>query len=87
MTMNMPIPPPERKRKRGNPEWGKPLKPVNALLTEFEAEATRLGLTKEEYVASSALKRWCDHNRNRLYVPEWLLARWDMEVETNWGAA
>ena len=22
------------------------------------------------------LKRWCEHNRNRVYVPEWLLEAW-----------
>jgi hypothetical protein len=41
----------------------------------------RLGLTKAEYVSSAALKRWCEHNRNRFYVPEWLLGAWRMEVE------
>lgn len=74
------------KRRRGNPEWGKPLKPANVLLTAFEAEVTRLGLTKEQYFASAELKRWCDRNRNRVYVPEWLLTEWDMAVETNFGA-
>jgi len=74
------------KRRRGNPEWGK-LKPVQVVITEFEVEAARLGLTKEDYVTSTLLKRWCDHNRNRVYVPEWLLAKWDMDVETNFGAA
>ena len=33
------------------------------------------------YVSSVELKRWCDHNRNRFYVPEWLLDEWDMKVE------
>ena len=81
MAMSMPVTAPDRKRKRGNPEWGKPLKPVNVLLTEFEAEVARLGLRKEEYVASPVLERWCRDNRNRVYVPEWLLAEWGMMVE------
>lgn len=75
------------KRRRGNPDWGKPLKPITALLTEFESQVARMGLKKTEYVASAELKRWCDRNRNRVYIPEWLLAEWGMDVETNSGAA
>jgi hypothetical protein len=41
----------------------------------------RLGLTKLEYVSSTELKRWCEHNRNRVYVPEWLLEEWGIQVE------
>jgi len=63
------------KRGRRNPDWGK-LKPVLALSTEFEIEVARLGLRKSRSVASADLKCWCDHHRNRLYVPEWLLTEW-----------
>ena len=69
------------KRPRGNPNWGKPLQPVPALLTEFEIEVGRLGLGQSEYLHSRELKRWCDRNRNRVYVPEWLLKEWGMQVE------
>jgi hypothetical protein len=72
---------PTGKRRRGNPNWGKPLLPVPALLTEFELQVEKLGLTKAEYVASRQLHRWCDRNRNRCYVPEWLLEEWGLEVE------
>jgi hypothetical protein len=41
----------------------------------------RIGLTKREYIASAELKRWCERNRNRVYVPEWLLEAWGMEVD------
>ena len=78
---------PEGKRPRGNPNWGKPLPHLPALPTEFEIEARRLGLSKSEYVESAALKRWCDRNRNRVYVPEWLLGEWGMHVETNYSGA
>lgn len=74
------------KRGRGNPDWGK-FKPLLALPTEFDIEVARLGLAKSEYLTSVALKRWCDRHRNRVYVPEWLLAEWGMHVETNYGAA
>ena len=78
---------PHGKRPRGNPDWGKPLAPIPALTTEFEIEALRLGLTKSEYVASAELKRWCDRNRHRVYVPEWLLAEWGMQVEATFNGA
>jgi len=74
------------RRRRGNPEWGK-LKPVHVVITEFETEVARLGLKKSGYVASAALKRWCTHNRNRVYVPEWLLAEWGMRVDPHSSAA
>jgi hypothetical protein len=77
----------EGKRPRGNPNWGKPLPAVPALLTEFEVEAERLRLGSSEYVASAELKRWCDRNRNRVYVPEWLLREWGMQVETTSSGA
>jgi hypothetical protein len=78
---------PERKRGRGNPNWGKPIPPAHAIRTEFETEVKRLRLRKSQYVGSATLKRWCDHNRNRVYVPEWLLAEWGMNVEMNFSAA
>jgi len=83
--MTKPFALPQPRRGRGNPNWGKPLQPVPALLTEFEAEVARLGLTRSEYSASLALKNWCKHNRNRVYVPEWLLAEWEMQVEMNFS--
>ncbi len=70
-----------RKGRRGNPNWGLPPQPLRALPTEFEILVKRLGLTKLEYVSSAELKRWCEHNRNRVYVPEWLLETWGIQVE------
>ena len=72
---------PQPKRGRGNPNWGKPLQLVPQLVTEFEKEVARLRLTMSGYVTSAELKRWCAHNRNRVYVPEWLLAEWEMHVD------
>ncbi len=79
--MTGPIALPGTKRGRGNPNWGKPIPPIPTLLTEFEMQVERLGLTREKYVASAQLKIWCDRNRNRCYVPEWLLGEWGMTVE------
>jgi hypothetical protein len=51
------------------------------MLTQFELQVERLGLSKTHYVASPELKRWCERNRNRCYVPEWLLKEWGIEVD------
>lgn len=79
--MVKPIVLPSTKSKRGNPNWGKGPPPIRAVPTEFELQVQRLGLTKPEYVSSAELKRWCEHNRNRVYVPEWLLEEWGIQVE------
>jgi hypothetical protein len=70
-----------RRRRRGNPNWGQPPQSLRALPTEFEILVKRLGLAKLEYVSSPDLKRWCEHNRNRVYIPEWLLEAWGIQVE------
>ena len=43
-------------------------------------QVKRMGLTKPEYIASAELKYWCE--RNRVYVPEWLLETWGIQVES-----
>jgi hypothetical protein len=72
---------PSTKRGRGNPNWGTPLTAFPVLLTQFEMQVERLGLSKAQYVASPELKLWCERNRNRVYVPEWLLNAWGIEVD------
>ena len=57
------------------------------MLTEFEMQVARLGLKRSEYSASVALRRWCERNHSRVYVPEWLLDEWGMHVETSFGRA
>jgi hypothetical protein len=52
-----------------------------ALATEFELRVKKLQLTAEMYTSSAALRMWCEQNRNRYYVPEWLLEEWDITVE------
>ena len=78
--MNRPIVLSGAKRRRGNPNWSKPL-PLPALLTEFENQVERLGLTQAQYTNSVQLRHWCERNRNRVYIPEWLLAEWGIAVE------
>jgi len=77
---------PAAKRKRGNPNWGRPIAPLRALPTEFEIQVRQLELTVETYVYSAELRTWCDRNRNRCYVPEWLLEEWGITVDLNFSA-
>ena len=73
------------RKKRGNPNWGKPCLVPAALATEFEGVALRLGLTKETYSSSSQLRIWCERNGNRCYVPEWLLKEWGIMPDVGWS--
>ena len=61
--------------------------PAQALATEFEIQVRRLGLSMPEYFSSAELKSWCRDNRNRLYIPEWLLDAWGITVNLDFGHA
>jgi hypothetical protein len=74
---------PAKPRKRGNPNWGRPIQPAPAVATEFEMHVRQLGLTKQTCVDSTELRTWCERNRNRCYVPEWLLDVWGILVDPN----
>lgn len=74
-------------RKRGNPNWGKPIAPRPTLATEFEMQVRRLRLMPDTYLSSAELRTWCEENRNRRYIPEWLLDSWNMIVEPTFAAA
>jgi hypothetical protein len=78
-------------RRRGNPHFGQPLPPSafpKAGATEFDRELQRLGLTRETCAGSSELRRWCQHNKERCYIPEWLLKEWGIDVDADlYGAA
>jgi hypothetical protein len=67
--------------RRGNPNWGRAMPLVPGIPTEFEITANRLHLMPEKYAFSRELKRWCESNFNRCYVPEWLLKEWGLKVE------
>jgi hypothetical protein len=49
--------------------------------TEFESYARKLGLNERAYASSRELRAWCERNRHRCYVPEWLLIEWGLRVE------
>ena len=72
-------------RRRGNPNWGRPPLPLPAVATEFEVQVRQLRLTMQNCASSTELRRWCEHNRNRCYVPEWLLEEWGILVDFNFS--
>jgi hypothetical protein len=74
---------PGGRRKRGNPNWGQPAQPIAAIATEFEIQVRQLGLSRRAYADSTELRTWCERNRNRCYVPEWLLDLWEIQVNPN----
>jgi hypothetical protein len=74
-------------RKSGKPNWGHPIPHAPAPPTEFELRARRLQLTQETYISSVELHIWCEQNRNRCYVPEWLLKEWGITVDLGFNDA
>ncbi len=62
-----------------------PLAP--ALATEFELQVRHLQLTPEMYISSIELREWCKENRNRIYIPEWLLEEWSLAVDPYFSPA
>lgn len=75
----------DKARRRGNPNWGLPPEPLPDVPTEFERQVKRLGLTSPDYVRSDALRRWCWDNRDRFYIPEWLLQEWGIKTEATFS--
>jgi hypothetical protein len=64
-----------------------PVSHTPALATEFEQLVGQLHLTKETYKTSRKLYTWCRHNKNRVYVPEWLLEEWNLTVDMTFNTA
>jgi hypothetical protein len=85
--MAMPDSLPVTTRKRGNPNWGRPMPPVSILCTEFEMQVRQLHLIPETYTSSAELRTWCERNRNIFYIPEWLLKAWDIPVNPYFSGA
>ena len=67
--------------RRGNPNWGQPGGTIPVIVTEFEKQVQRLGLTRETCAGSRELRLWCSRNKNHCYIPEWLLKKWDIVVD------
>jgi hypothetical protein len=74
-------------RKRGNPNWTTgQFPPIPRLPTAFEEQVRKLGLNEQTCATSEALQRWCELNKNRCYIPEWLLKRWGLSVDADSAA-
>jgi hypothetical protein len=73
-------------RQRGKPDWGGPPRPGPAVATEFDLRVSQLQLTAEMYISSAELRAWCEQNRNRCYIPEWLLEEWGITVDPSSAA-
>jgi hypothetical protein len=46
-----------------------------------EMQVRRLHLTPDAHISSAELHTWCKSNRNRFYIPEWLLDDWGIAVD------
>lgn len=73
-------------RRNRNPNWASGTVTASSLKhvpSEFELYARELGLSERDYVTSVKLRTWCERNKNRCFVPEWLLQEWRMTVESD----
>jgi hypothetical protein len=50
-------------------------------------QVRQLQLTPDAYVFSPELHDWCEQNRNRCYIPEWLLDAWEIPVDADLSGA
>jgi hypothetical protein len=70
------------KKKRGNPNWGKPdLKPAPIVAPSFEEVVKKLRLSPTEYASSVPLKDWVQKNKDQKYVPSDLLKTWKITAD------
>lgn len=69
--------------KASNWASGRPQENRPAVATGFEEQVLKLGLNEQTCEGSRELKRWCERNKDRCYIPEWLLKRWGMFVDSD----
>ena len=71
---------------RGNTDWGKAIVgSIPQVPTAFEEEGRKLGLTASTWATSAQLRRWCERNKDRCYMPELLRKTWGVSAEGNWS--
>jgi hypothetical protein len=68
-------------KRRGNPNFGKPVPLPPAGESSFEEVVKAMGLSPAEYADSAELKKWVHQNKNTKYVPTNLLKIWGFVVE------
>ena len=73
------------KKKRGNPNWGKPTVQSTADVqpSSFEEIVRRLRLSPDQYLGSAQLREWVRKNKDQKYVPSELLKAWDFEAASD----
>ena len=72
------------KKKRGNPNWGKPdVHPADIQPSSFEQIVRKLQLSPDQYQSSVQLKEWARKNKDHKYVPSDLLKAWDFEAASD----
>jgi len=73
--------------RRGNPDWGKPTPLISRslMMPEFEKQVRQLRLNESNCAGSDELRVWCERNKNRFYVPEWLLKHWKISVDVHYA--
>jgi hypothetical protein len=72
-------------RKPRNPNWGSgwPTRPSPSVPSAFEEQVQKLGLNEQTCATSEKLKQWCKRNKDRCYIPEWLLKQWGIPLDPN----
>lgn len=70
------------KKKRGNPNWGKPdiYSAADVGPSSFEQIVQKLRLSPDQYLGSVQLKEWVRKNKDQKYVPSDLLEAWDFDT-------
>jgi hypothetical protein len=48
-----------------------------------EEQVQNLGLNEQTCATSEKLRQWCQSNKDRCYIPEWLLKQWGIPVDPN----
>lgn len=73
------------KKKRGNPNWGKPdIYPAAPIQpNSFDQIVRKLRLSPEQYASSAQLKDWVQKNKDHKYVPLDLLEAWDFDAASD----
>jgi hypothetical protein len=71
--------------RHGNSGWssGRPGAVPPAIPSAFETLVDELKLTAPTYMESQELHCWCQANRNKCYIPEWLLKAWGIPVNSD----
>lgn len=70
------------KKRRGNPNWGKPdiYSAVPLQPNSFDEVVRKLRLFPDQYINSVQLKHWVRKNKDQKYVPSDLLEAWDFDT-------